>query len=73
MKNPFRYFDSSAEVIRLVVMIYVRFPLPLWNVDAQLAEYGIAISSAGKTTRTDAQPHWLSGKPSRPKTRTALP
>ena len=25
MKNPFRYFDSSPEVIRLVVMMYVRF------------------------------------------------
>jgi hypothetical protein len=25
--NPFRYFDSSPEVIRLVVMMYVRFPL----------------------------------------------
>jgi hypothetical protein len=24
MKNPFRYFDSSPEVIRLVVMMYVK-------------------------------------------------
>ena len=30
--NPFRYFDSSPEVIRLVVMMYVRYPLSLRNV-----------------------------------------
>jgi len=23
MKNPFRYFNSSPEVIRLVVMMYI--------------------------------------------------
>ncbi|MDA1357948.1 MAG: IS6 family transposase, partial [Proteobacteria bacterium] len=27
MKNPFRYFNSSPEVIRLAVMMYVRYPL----------------------------------------------
>jgi putative transposase len=26
MSNPFRYFNSSPEVIRLVVMMYVRYP-----------------------------------------------
>ncbi len=25
--SPFRYFNSSAEVIRLVALMYVRFPL----------------------------------------------
>ena len=40
MKNPFRYFDSSPEVIRLVVMMYVRFPLSLRNVEDLLAERG---------------------------------
>jgi len=25
MKNPFRYFNSSPEVIRLAVMMYVKF------------------------------------------------
>jgi hypothetical protein len=24
MKNPFRYFNSSPEIIRLTVMMYVR-------------------------------------------------
>ena len=43
MKSPFRYFDSSPEVIRLVVMMYVRFPLSLRNVEDLLAERGIDI------------------------------
>jgi putative transposase len=41
MSNPFRYFNSSPEVIRLVVMMYVRFPLSLRNVEGLLAERGI--------------------------------
>ncbi len=27
MRNPFRYFNSSSEVIRLAVMMYIRYPL----------------------------------------------
>jgi putative transposase len=38
---PFRYFHSSPEVIRLVVMMYVRFPLSLRNVEDLLFERGI--------------------------------
>ncbi len=41
--SPIRYFNSSAEVIRLVVMIYVRFPLSLRNVEDLLFERGIDI------------------------------
>jgi len=41
--NPFRYFNSSPEVIRLVVMVYVRFPLSLRNVEDLLFERGIDI------------------------------
>ncbi len=41
--NPFRYFNSSPEVIRLVVMMYVRFPLSLRNVEDLLFERGIDI------------------------------
>jgi putative transposase len=44
MSNPFRYFNSSPEVIRLVVMMYVRYPLSLRNVEDLLAECGIDIS-----------------------------
>ncbi|QZP08903.1 IS6 family transposase [Caenibius sp. WL] len=39
--NPFRYFHSSPEVIRMVVMLYVRFPLSLRNVEDLLFERGI--------------------------------
>ena len=42
-KNPFRYFDSSPEVIRLVVMMYVRYPVSLRNVEDLLAQRGIDI------------------------------
>ena len=37
MSNPFRYFNSSPEVFRLVVMMYVRYPLSLRNVEDLLA------------------------------------
>ena len=42
--SPFRYFNSSPEVIRLVVMLYVRFRLSLRNVEDLLFERGIDIS-----------------------------
>src|ERR1700761_9518427 len=41
--SPFRWFDSSPEVIRLVVMIYVKYPLSLRNVEDLLFERGIDI------------------------------
>ena len=41
--NPCRYFNSSPEVIRLVVMMYIRFPLSLRNVEDLLFERGIDI------------------------------
>jgi putative transposase len=44
MRNPFRYFNSSPEVIRLVVMTYVRYPLSPRNVEYLLTERGIDIS-----------------------------
>ena len=44
MSNRFRYFNSSPEIIRLVVMMYVRYPLSLRNVEDLLAEHGIDIS-----------------------------
>lgn len=44
-KRPslFRYFNSSPEIIRLAVMMYVRFPLPLRNVEDLLFERGIDV------------------------------
>jgi putative transposase len=44
MSNPFRHFNSSPEVIRLVVMMYVRYPLSLRNVEDLLAERAIDVS-----------------------------
>jgi putative transposase len=41
--DPFRWFDSSPEVIRLVVLMYVRYPLSLRNVEDLLFERGIDI------------------------------
>jgi len=41
--NPFRWFDSSPEIIRLVVMMSVKYPLSLRNVEDLLAERGIDI------------------------------
>ncbi len=43
MRNPFRYFKTSPEVIRLAVMMYVRFPLSLRQVEDLLHERGIDI------------------------------
>jgi putative transposase len=42
--NPFCYFKTSREIIRLAVMLYVRFPLSLRNVEDLLHERGIEIS-----------------------------
>ena len=43
MQNPFRYFNSLPEIIRLAVMMYVRFPLSLRQVEDLLSERGIDI------------------------------
>jgi putative transposase len=43
VRDPFRYFHSSPEVIRLAVMMYVRYPLSLRNVEDLLFERGIDI------------------------------
>jgi putative transposase len=42
--SPFRYFKTSPEIIRLAVMMYVRFPLSLRNVEDLLHERGIDVS-----------------------------
>jgi putative transposase len=45
MSNPriFRYFKTSPEIIRLAVMMYVRYPLSLRNVEDLLHDRGIDI------------------------------
>ncbi len=42
--NPFRGFRTSPEIIPLAVMMYVRFPLSLRNVEDLLHERGIDVS-----------------------------
>lgn len=39
MQNAFRYFNSSPEVIRLTVMMYIRYPLSLRQVEDILFEW----------------------------------
>ena len=48
--SPFRYFKTSPEIIRLAVMLYVRFPLSLNNVEDFLQERGIDVGLAKAAT-----------------------
>ena len=43
-RSPFRYFKTSPEIIRLAVMMYLRFPLSLRNMEDPQHERGIEIS-----------------------------
>jgi putative transposase len=43
-RSPFRYFKTSPEIIRLAVMMYIRFPLSLRNVEDLLHERGVEVS-----------------------------
>ena len=45
--NPFRYFRTSPKIIRLAVMMYVRFPLSLRNVEDLLHERGVKVADQG--------------------------
>ncbi|MDC3222293.1 IS6 family transposase, partial [Planktomarina sp.] len=42
--SPIRYFKTSPEIILLAVMLYVRFPLSLRNVEDLFHERGIDVS-----------------------------
>ena len=44
MNDPFRYFKISPEIIRLAVMMYIRYPLSLRQVEDILFERGIDVS-----------------------------
>ncbi len=43
-RDPFKYFKTSPEIISLAIMMYVRFPLSLRNVEDLLHERGIDVS-----------------------------
>ena len=49
MNNPFRYFNSSPEVIRLAVMMYIRYPLSPRQVEDLL--FGRGIDTCHETVR----------------------
>ena len=57
MQNPFRYFNSSPEVIRLAVIMYIRYPLmkrygqPWTIVTDRLRCYGAAMKVIGNLER----------------------
>ena len=42
--SPFKWFKTSPEIIRLAVMLYVRFSLSLRNVEDPLHERGVDVS-----------------------------
>lgn len=42
-KDPFKYFKTSPEIIKLAVMYYVRYPLSLRQVEDILHERGIDV------------------------------
>jgi len=44
MSNPLRHFKTSPEIIRLAVMMYVRFPLSPRQVEDLPHERGVDIS-----------------------------
>jgi putative transposase len=48
-RDPFKYFKTSPKIIRLAVMLYVRFPLSLRNVEDLLHERGV--DSSHETVR----------------------
>ncbi len=39
-RSPFRYFKTSPEIIRLAVMLYVRFPLSLRRRERAMLRFG---------------------------------
>ena len=68
--SPFRYFKTSPEIIRLTVMLYIRFPLSLRNVEDLLHERGIDISHeciyryiySNKERKDELKPYLRQGK-----------
>ena len=62
--SPFRYFNSSPEVIRLVVMIYVRYPPSLRNVEDLLFKRAVdhegEILESYVTKKRDKRAAWPS-------------
>ncbi|MGH1482235.1 MAG: DDE-type integrase/transposase/recombinase, partial [Geminicoccales bacterium] len=43
-RSPFRYFNTSPEIIQLAAMMYIRFALSLRNIEDLLLERSIDVS-----------------------------
>ncbi len=50
-RSPFHYFKTSPEIIRLAVMLYIRFALSLRNVEDLLHGRGVEISQGTVCSR----------------------
>ncbi len=42
--SPFKWFETRSEIIRLAVMLYVRFPVSLRHIEDLLHERGVDVS-----------------------------
>ena len=62
MRNPFRYFNSSPEVIRLTVIMYIRYPLSLRQVEDLFFERGFDICHEGIATNISKEGLFISTK-----------
>ena len=56
--SPFLRFNSSPELIRLVVLMYVRFPASLRNVEGLLFEGGIDLCHLWTPRKAQAE-NWV--------------
>lgn len=79
--SPFRYFKTSPEMIRLAVMMHVRFPLYLRNVEDLLHERSIDVSYEtirfwwnrfGPLFAAEIKKRWISNPQSHPNWRWHL-
>ena len=57
-RSPFKYFKTSPEIIRLAVMLYVRFPLSPRDIEDLLPERGLSSRSNFKLNRAAALAEW---------------
>ena len=63
-RKPFRYFNNSPEIIRLTVMLYIRYPLSLLQVEDLPFEHSIDIDNETMRFRWTFQPMFAGGSAS---------
>ena len=57
VKNPFRYFKTSPAIVQLGLIMYVRIPLSLRNVEDLLRQRGIGLFHESVRTCVDRFTH----------------